>query len=335
MMLAAAAFAATMSASVHADARELTRYEYTEYHMGVDVRIVVYTENQEKAVKAVSAAFERFAQLDTIMSDYRADSELMQLCAKAGGPPVKISRELTYVLAHAQELARRSGGAFDITCSPSVRLWRKARKTHVLPTEAEIAEAVSHSGWQKLQVDPRKHTARLAEKGMLLDLGGIGKGYANDEAQAVLKRFGIRSALVEAGGDIVVTDPPPGSAGWRIQAQIHNDHLPSPAPDDPHVMLLSNCSVSTSGDTEQFVDIGGKRFSHIVNPITGQALTNRIAVMVIAKQGITTDGLTKPVSILGVEKTQALVSTYPGARVWIGYDRGDEKPTPRGDQRAP
>jgi FAD:protein FMN transferase len=335
MMLAAAAIAATMSASLHADARELTRYEYTEYHMGVDVRIVVYTENRNKAEKAVAAAFERFAQLDTIMSDYRADSELMQLCAKAGGPPVKISPELTYVLAHAQELSRRSGGAFDVTCSPAVRLWRKARKTHVLPTDAEVKAAVNLCGWQKLEVNPRRHTARLAQKGMLLDLGGIGKGYANDEAQAVLKKYGVHCALVEAGGDIVVTDPPPGTPGWRIQAQIHNDHLPSLAPDDPNIMVLSNCSVSTSGDTEQFVDIGGTRYSHIVNPITGQALTNRIAVMVIAKNGITTDGLTKPVSILGIEKTQALVSTYPGAKVWIGYDKGDEKPTPRGDQRAP
>ncbi len=335
MMLAVVALAATLSGSVHADALELTRYEYTEYHMGVDVRIVVYTENKEKAEKAVSAAFERFAQLDTIMSDYRADSELMQLCAKAGGPPVRTSKELTKVLAHAQELSRRSQGAFDITCSPSVRLWRTARKSHILPTEAQIAAAVNLTGWQKLQVNARKHTARLAQQGMLLDLGGIGKGFANDEAQKVLKHFGIRCALVEAGGDIVVTNAPPGTRGWRIQAQIHNNELPSLDPQDPRVMLLSNCSISTSGDTEQFVDIGGQRFSHIVNPLTGRALTNRIAVMVIAPTGIVTDGLTKPVSILGVEKTRDLVSTYPGAHVWIGFDRGDEKPTPRGDQRAP
>lgn len=306
--------------AVRADAHEYSRYEYTEYHMGVDVRIVVYSENKTKAEKACAAAYERFAQLDTIMSDYRDDSELMRLCAKAGGDPVRISPELYRVLAHSVELSRRSEGAFDVTCSPVVRLWRTARKTHLLPDPGKLSRAVSLVGWKMLELDAKKHTARLAKPGMLLDLGGIGKGYADDLAQEVLKQNGIRSALVEAGGDIVVSDPPPGEKGWKIKASIHAVHLPSLDPADKTIMRLSNCAISTSGDTEQFVDIGGKRYSHIVNPRTGEALTSRIAVMVIARTGLVSDGLSKPVSVLGVEKTLALVKSYPGARVWIGRD---------------
>lgn len=303
--------------------------------MGVDVRFVVFAQNKASAETACAAAFERFAQLDTVMSDYRDNSELSQLCARAGSGPVKVSPELFRVLARAQELASRSEGAFDITCSPVVRLWRTARKTHVLPAEVDLNAAMKLVGWKKLTLNPVSRTAALAVPGMKLDLGGIGKGYANDFAQEVLKRHGIRSALVESGGDIVVSDPPPGEKGWRIQCQIHTEHLPNEDPAHAGVMVLSNCAVSTSGDTEQFVDIGGKRYSHIVDPRTGQALTNRIAVMVIAKDGLTSDGLTKPVCILGEERTRALVARYPGARMWVGHDAGDEKPTPRGDLRAP
>ena len=194
----------------------LTRYQYTEYHMGVDVRIIAYAPDKDTAERACAAAFERFAALDTIMSDYRDDSELMRLCAHAGRPPVPVSKDLFIVLRQSQEVARRSEGAFDITCGPLVRLWRKTRKTHVLPTPEEIEKARALVGWQKLALDARKRTARLLVRGMQLDLGGIGKGYADDCAQQVLKQYGITRALVEAGGDIVVSGPPPGQAGWKI-----------------------------------------------------------------------------------------------------------------------
>ena len=120
----------------------------------------------------------------------------------------------------------------------------------------------------------------------------------------VLKRFGITRALVEAGGDIVVSGPPPGETGWKI-AVPNADATPNAPP-----RLFANQAISTSGDTEQFVDIGGKRYSHIVDPRTGQALTDRIEVTVLARDGLTSDGLSTAVSVLGVEKGQALARTY-------------------------
>src|SRR5204863_5231810 len=144
-----------------------------------------------------AAAFERIAALDTIMSDYRRDSELMRLCARAGGPPVRVSPDLFLVLRRAQEVAERSGGAFDVTVGPLVALWRQARKTGILPDPAAIERARALVGWQKVQLDAGTSTVRLAARGMKLDLGGIAKGYAGDEAQAVLKKHGIRRALVE------------------------------------------------------------------------------------------------------------------------------------------
>jgi thiamine biosynthesis lipoprotein len=133
----------------------------------------------------------------------------MQVCAKAHEAPVKVSDDLFVVLKTALEIAEASGGAFDITVGPFVALWRRARKTKQLPTEAELAAAREKVGWQKVQLDPKERTVRLLVAGMRLDLGGIAKGYAGDGALAVLRRFGITRAMVEFGGDIVLGDPPP------------------------------------------------------------------------------------------------------------------------------
>ena len=282
--------------------------------MGVDVRLVVYAPDKPTAERACAAAFERFADLDTMMSDYRPDSELMRLCAKAGGPPVPVSRDLFTVLQRSQEVSKRSDGAFDVTCGPLVALWRQARKTHVLPRPEEITLARSRVGWRKMALDSRRHTVRLLVPGMKLDLGGIGKGYADDCAQEALRRNGVTCALVEAGGDIVVSDPPPGETGWKIQV-ANADNTPH-AP----VLLFSNRAISTSGDTEQFVEIGGLRYSHILDPRTGQALTDRIQVTITAPNGLTSDSLSKVVSVLGQAKGEPITHTYRNVAVFVHFE---------------
>lgn len=289
----------------------LTRFTYTEYHMGVDARLVVYAPDHVAAENACSAAFARIAALDTIMSDYRRDSELTRLSARAGGPPARVSPDLFRVLRRAQEVSRHSGGAFDVTVGPLVALWRRARKSGVLPNPAEIERARSLVGWQKLRLDERARTVRLAVPGMKLDLGGIAKGYADDEAQRVLQEHGITRALVEMGGDIVVSGPPPGAAGWTIRVPNAGDNR---GPADLH---FAHRAISTSGDTEQFVLIGGRRYSHVVDPRTGQALTNRVQVTLIAPDGLTSDPLSTALTLLDEERRHRLLRAYPGTKAYV------------------
>ena len=284
------------------------RFEYSEMAMGVRARIVLYAPDEAHAQDVARAAFDRIAYLEQVMSDYRPDSELMRLCAQAGGPPVRVGPELYYILRKSQDLSRRSGGAFDVTAGPLVRLWRAARKSGKLPEQAEIEAARRLVGWQKVALDPRARTVHLETPGMQLDLGGIAKGYACEEAIRVLRKQGIASALVEMGGDIVVSGPPPGTQGWVIvTSQIPN----------PKSEILSNCAVSSSGDTEQFVEIGGKRYSHVVDPKTGLGLTDRSAVTIIAPTGTLSDGLSTAVSVLGEERGRTLLSQYRRVRAFI------------------
>ena len=227
--------------------------------MGMPFRLVVYARDEDSANAAAGAAYTRIKQLNGIMSDYEPDSELMQLCRTAGsGQPVKVSRDLQSVLSRALALSKKSAGAFDVTVGPIVKLWRKARRSKTLPTADELAAARKLVGYRHVRLDEQAGTVELLLPGMQLDLGGIGVGYAVDEALAVLKARGINSALIDGSGDIGVSDPPPGAAGWRIGiAPLDADKEPS------RYLILKNAAVTTSGDAYQFVEFGGPAlFAH-------------------------------------------------------------------------
>lgn len=305
-----------MASPDRAQAAELARHEFVQPHMGTTFRIVVYARGADEARQAADAAFARVAELDAILSDYRRDSELTELCRRAGGPPVPIGPDLFRVLSAARDWAVRSDGAFDPTIGPVVRLWRRARRIGEMPDAAALSRARGLVGYAKLVLDPRGRSASLADPGMLLDLGGIAKGYAADEAQAVLRRHGIDRALVAAGGDVVVSEAPPGRRGWTVAVAV-----PAPLADPAQKPLeLRHAAVSTSGDAEQFVVIDGVRYSHIVDPRSGLGLTGRSAVAVIAPRGVTADALATAVSVLGPDRGLALIEGEDGAAAWIAQD---------------
>lgn len=290
------------------------RFQYTQVHMGVPVRIVLYAPEAVVAERAATAAFRRFADLEQVMSDYRPTSELMRLCDHAGETaPVPVSSDLWRLLERAERVSRESDGAFDVTVGPFVALWRRARKTGALPTRVELREAAARIGWQKVRLNGPNRTVHLLVPGMRLDLGGIAKGDACDQAQQVLKRNGVSRALIEAGGDIVVTGAPPGAGGWKIA--IAN----APAGTG---LTLADAAVSSSGDTEQFVTFAGRRYSHIVDPATGLGLTDRVAATVIAPDGLTSDSLSTALCVLGRVRGEALVRRlYPGVRAFLRAPR--------------
>jgi thiamine biosynthesis lipoprotein len=288
----------------------LKRYEYRELHMGVQVRLTVYSKSQELAEDACTKAFARVAQLEDVMSDYRPTSELMHLCDQPVGTPVKVSDDLFRVMKASQDLAAKTDGEFDITVGPIVKLWRAARQTKQMPSQAELAKARDAVGWQKLKLDESHHTATLLAPNMKLDLGGIGKGFAGDKAIKSLKESGLPIAMYEAGGDIVLGDAPPDTKGWTIEIE-------QKIPRGPNRLTLTNCAISTSGDTEQFVEINGQRYSHVVDPHTGIGLTNHFAATVVAADGMTSDSLSTALTVLGEKKAAQLLESAPKVQAWV------------------
>lgn len=286
----------------------LHRFEYVELHMACLVRLAFYAADQASADRAAVAAYRRIAQLEDVMSDYDPSSELSRLCRQPPGIRVPISRDLFDVLEESQKVAGCSEGAFDITVGPMISLWRFSRKNHVLPETAAIGEAKARSGWQNLRLHRLSRSALLVATNMQLNLGGIGKGYAADLALRELRKQGIRRAMAAVSGDIALGDPPPGKPGWRIAI----DPLGHQTNRIEHVALLSRCGISTSGDVEQFVEIGGIRYSHIVDPQTGLGLTNRIAVTVIAPRAALSDAYSTTVSVMGIDHGLRLIESKRG-----------------------
>jgi thiamine biosynthesis lipoprotein len=296
------------------------RYEFHQTEMGVPFRIVLYAPSQDAADRAAAAAFRRIQQLNDIMTDYDADSELSRLSRTSGqDQAVPVSPDLWVVLERAQALAQSSGGAFDVTAGPYVNLWRYARTQGKLPDPARLAKARLSVGYAKMQLDPTRHTVKLLAPDMRLDLGGIAKGYAVAQAVQTLRRLGVASALVSGGGDIGVSGPPPGTAGWRIELPPLDASNAPPA----RFVVLSQAGLSTSGDLFQRLEINGVRYSHIVDPRTGVGLTDHSLVTVIAPDDFTADGLTKVMSVLNPKEALAFVSRTPRAAVRIVRKPGD------------
>jgi thiamine biosynthesis lipoprotein len=189
-----------------------------------------------------------------------------------------------------------------------------------LPSPEAIAAAREAVGYQFLELGPKQHTVRLRKPTMRLDLGGIAKGYGSDAALAVLKEHGITRALVAGSGDIAVGDPPPGKKkGWRIGiAPLDPKDPPS------RYVLVANAGVSTSGDSLQHVEIGGRRYSHVIDPRTGMALTDHCSVTVVARNATASDALSTGISVLGPKGGIAVADKLPGAAAFIVRKPGDK-----------
>ena len=299
---------------------EAVLHTFQQGHMGTLMTIRIWAEAKEAAEVEVAAeaAFARIAHLESLFTDYESDSEVVRLALEnAPGTPVSISKELFEILSLGEALARQTGGAFDVTIGPMVRLWRLSRKNHRLPTDDRISDARHRTGWEKISLDPEKRTATLAVERMQIDLGGIAKGYAADAALGLLKEMGFPHSLVAASGDIVVGAPPANRDAWRIGIRSLDVADSDDRNDLSGTVDLVNAAISTSGDTEQAINIDGVRYSHIVDPDTGLGKTKRIAVTVIGPNATTTDSHATAVSVLGREKGLAFIESLEGIECLI------------------
>jgi FAD:protein FMN transferase len=296
----------------------LTRFEYEQVRFAAPVRLIVYAPSEEAANNASRQVFDRLKHFDRVMSDYDPDSELSRLCATSGpGNPVKVSGELFTVLAESQRLAEATGGAFDITVAPVVKLWRTARRQRQRPTEEQQAAAMALVGYRNVQLDPDARTVELLKPGMQLDLGGIAQGYAADDALRILKEAGLTRVLVDVSGDIRVGDAPPDRDGWRVEIEALKSKSSDGPPAEPRFVTLTNAGISTAGDAYQFTEIDGVRYSHIIDARTGRPMNEPCSVTVIARDALTADGLDTALCIIDETAGKALVNRTPGVRVVV------------------
>lgn len=294
-----------LSCLVPLPAQAWERFDFSAPLMATTFRISLHAESKEKAEAAADAAFKRIAALNAVFSDYEPNSELMKLVNTGPNVSFHASDDLIAILSRALELSRLTNGAFDPTCGNLTRLWRHTKRVKKLPPAGRLQQALAATGWQAVRLDVRTHTITLLKPGMILDLGGIAKGYAADAALRILREHGLTRALVIAGGDIAIGDPPPGTDAWEIKLR----QFARPSPEEDLVTVrLHNCAVSTSGDLYQFTEVNGSRYSHIVSPKTGLGLTERIACSVIAPDCTTSDALATAMCVMGKERGETVAA---------------------------
>lgn len=279
------------------------RFQFSERLMGTDVQITIDALDNDNPELAARAAFKEGNRLNKIFSDWDADSEVSRFSRSSqSDQPFKMSKELFEVLSYSQELAKKSKGAFDITVGPLSRLWRMARHQGKFPGKKKIEETLERTGYQKLVLQEGEISGQLLRRGMVLDMGGIAKGYIADRMLEVLKKKGFPRCLINAGGDLTLGEPPRAQKGWRVQiGGISNSQI--------QALELSNCAIATSGDLEQYLQFEGKRYSHLIDPRNGYAILGGSQVTMIAPNGMAADAHASACLILGPQGSRALLSS--------------------------
>lgn len=285
-------------------------YEYTAVRMGVVVRVVLHSDDPRKAATVARAGFDRMTVLEAILSDYQPQSELRSL-SRRPGEWVRVSEVLFDVLERSLEVARLTDGAFDPTVGPLVALWRRTRDSGgaAVVSQAERDSARALVDWRKVELDRSTRSVRVG-RGVLLDLGGVAKGYILDDVAALFRAAGLRRFLIEAGGDIVVGDAPPGGgrAGWEIAVEGVDERFRLRA------SSLANAAISTSGGSTQYVEMGGERYSHVIDPATGTGATHSDRWHVIHRDAALADALATALSATGGRNAAELLARFPGAQ---------------------
>jgi FAD:protein FMN transferase len=262
--------------------------------MGTLCEVSVYDADARRASDAMMRALDEMSRVDRLLSNYQPDSELSVMNREAGKAPFHASEELFTFVVTSRAYFDATRGAFDPTVGPLVRAWGFLTRQPARPPPAAIAEARAKSGFDKVRLDPAAHTVFYTVAGLEFDPGGIGKGYAADRAVDVLRRAGVTSALVSAGGSTLnAVGHPPDRPGWRIAIKNPLD------PARPYAYVdLRDGSLSTSGMSEAFVEDGSRRLAHIFDPRRGEPVEHMCQATVVAPTGTASDALSKPAFIL-------------------------------------
>ena len=282
--------------------------------MGTLVRVELWAEEETGGREAIAAVMAEMRRIDRAMSPYKKDSELSRVNREAGRRPVKISRELFDLIARALQVSEMTGGVFDITFASVGHLYDYRK--HIRPSEAQIQKNLARIDYRHLVLDRKGRTLRFARQGVVIDLGGIAKGYAVDRGIAILRRRGVRQAIVTAGGDSRLLGDRRGRP-WMIGIRDPRRRQGAVA-----VLPLQDEAISTSGDYERFFIEDGVRYHHILNPRSGKSATGARSASVIGPDATTTDALSTSVFILGPERGMELVDRLPGIEAVIIDRRG-------------
>lgn len=296
-----------------------TVYSESRPLMGTIATITVYGIEEKKAKEVIDSAFKAMEKIEKLCSRFLPESDVSRINKSSGILPVPVSDETFEIVEKSIFYSKLTDGAFDITIAPIVELWQIGKKSQRIPSDSEIADTLNLVSYKEVLLNPQRKTIFLKKKGMKIDLGGVAKGYANDQAISTLKKFGVKQALIDFGGQISVLGKPHNKKNWRIGIQHPRELNRTIA-----AIEIKSGSVATSGDyMRYFTGADGIRYHHIFDPKTGKpAKSGCSSVTVVAPDGITADILSTSIFVLGPNKGLALVEKLPNVECLIVKEEG-------------
>ena len=277
----------------------------TEYFMGTVVTVTLYDNKSEKII---DKAFEEVKKIEQLVSINMEGTELDEVNNNAGIKPVKVSDDTYNIIKKGLEYSSLTHGSFDITIGPLVKLWSIGLPEAKVPTLDEIKGTLKYINYKDVEINDSEKTVFLKKPGMIIDLGGIAKGYTADVIAQTLKDEGVEKAIIDLGGNVYALGEKSENTLWRIGIQN---------PDQTRGEIVGSINVKdksivTSGIYERFIEQDGVKYHHILSPETGYPYDNEIAgVTIISDKSIDGDALSTSVFSMGITKGLEFINSLP------------------------
>jgi thiamine biosynthesis lipoprotein len=286
--------------------------------MGTRFELTAVAENESDAITAIDAGIKEIQRIEVLISEWQPTTQTSEINCNAGIKPVVVDQELYDLIVRSNRISKITGGAFDISFAAADKIWKFDGSMKRMPTPEEVAASVKKIGYNKIILDPKKHSVFLKEKGMKIGFGAIGKGYAANRARDIMKARGITSGVVNAAGDLIAWGKQPDGKPWYVG-------IADPAEKDKVFSWLTanEMAVVTSGNYEKFVEFNGKRYAHIIDPRTGYPVSGLKSVTIICPNAELSDALATAVFVLGKDEGLRLINQLKGVECLIITDQNE------------
>jgi len=274
--------------------------------MGSKFEITIVAKDAQTAIQNIDTVIAEISRIEFLISDWKPETQISEVNRNAGIKPVKVDKEVFDLTKRALYLSKITGGAFDISFAAMDRIWKFDGSMTEMPTAESIKKSVEKVGYQNIILDSLNSTIFLKLKGMKIGFGALGEGYAADRCQNMMLAKGIKAGIVNGSGDMSTWGKPPKGKNWTIGITnpFQKDSLFAIVP-------LHNSAVVTSGNYEKFVVFNGKRYSHIINPVTGYPATGLTSVTVFGPDAEMANGFSTSIMVLGKEAGLKFINSFP------------------------
>ena len=293
-------------------------YKRTLKLMGSRFDITVVAQDSASANEYIDLAISEISRIEKLISSWDENSQTSKINRYAGIEPVKVDVELFNLIERAMAISKLTDGAFDISYASMDRIWRFDGSMTEMPSKAEINQSIKKVGYDNIILDSENRTVFLQAEGMKIGFGAIGKGYAADMAKKLLISNGAVAGIINASGDMNTWGKQPDGSEWKVAITNPLDKTKSYG-----MLPITDGAVVTSGNYEKYVSIGGKRYSHIIDPRTGYPSSGIISVTVFAPNAELADALATSVFVMGQEVGLDRIDQLPQVECIIIDDKGN------------